>query len=282
MSRSLWADLVTSNVFQWNAECFFSGHMELNSRFMVMTIHEFTLNRPKKLFGLQRHLLILSVGALQIRLEVLHWDLHSLRFVSTSEWVLGIRSLFRTIFLYHLQLGIWTPLPFVRSILLSHWFFEDKFLMRQNFPILQYPQSECLLLKFSPRWIHTQERLLVKLSCQIVEVLIGLALKCSGIQPLLQKELLVLWMVLRIVFHMELSRLLEGLGHFADCSRFPWNQLTVFHPILIATKLLKYPLSLFVQLFQLYHFVSDEVSKFDGSMIIFHNFCQIPMNCQCK
>ena len=106
------------------------------------------LEKTKNLFGLQRHLLILSVGALQIRHEALHWDLHSLRFVSTSEWVLGIRSLFWTIFLYHLQLGIWTPLPFVRSILLSHWFFEDKFLMRQNFPILQYLLSQCLLSKF--------------------------------------------------------------------------------------------------------------------------------------
>ena len=28
------------NVFQWSTECFFSGHMELNSRFIVMAINE--------------------------------------------------------------------------------------------------------------------------------------------------------------------------------------------------------------------------------------------------
>ena len=33
------------NVFQWNGECFFLRHIELNSRFIVMTIDDVTLNR---------------------------------------------------------------------------------------------------------------------------------------------------------------------------------------------------------------------------------------------
>ena len=47
-------------VFQWNRECFFFRHVELNSRFIVMTIGNVTLNRPI-LSGLQRRLSTLSV-----------------------------------------------------------------------------------------------------------------------------------------------------------------------------------------------------------------------------
>ena len=60
------------NVFQSNRECFFFRRKEFNSRFIVMTIDEVTLNRPKSLSGLQRHLLILSDEDLPVRLEVLH------------------------------------------------------------------------------------------------------------------------------------------------------------------------------------------------------------------
>ena len=35
------------NVFQWNGECFFLRHVELNSRFIVMTTDEVTLNPPE-------------------------------------------------------------------------------------------------------------------------------------------------------------------------------------------------------------------------------------------
>ena len=35
------------NVFQWNRECFFLRHEELNSRFIVMKIDEVTLDRPE-------------------------------------------------------------------------------------------------------------------------------------------------------------------------------------------------------------------------------------------
>ena len=133
--------------------------------------------------------------------------------------------------------------------------------------------------KFSPRSIQDQQRYQVKLSGQIDEVLIDLELKSDGIQPVLQNELLVLGMVVRIVFHSEFSHLSGGLGHFADSNSIPQNQQTIFHPILIVATLLKYPLSLFVRLFQRCHLcLIDEVSKFDDSMIDLRNIFQIPIN----
>ena len=44
---------------------------QLNSRFVVMTIDEVTLDRPS-LSGLQRHLLVLPVETLLVSLEFLH------------------------------------------------------------------------------------------------------------------------------------------------------------------------------------------------------------------
>ena len=76
--------------------------------------------------------------------------------VPALEWVHGIRSLFLTILLFHLLLGIWIHLLFVLSINLSRRFFEGKFLMHPSFPNLPSPQWECLLSKFLPRSIHIQ------------------------------------------------------------------------------------------------------------------------------
>ena len=61
----------------------------------------------------------------------------------------------------------------------------------------------------------------VILSCQLDEVLIDLALKSDDFQPLLQKELLVLSMVLQIVFEKEFVLLPGGLGHCADSNGIP-------------------------------------------------------------
>ena len=97
------------SVIQWNWECFFLRHVELNSRFIDGDKWSHLVS-TRRLFWLQRHLLILSVEALPIRLEVLPWDLHSLRFDRASEWVLGIRSHFLTILLYHLLLVTWNLL----------------------------------------------------------------------------------------------------------------------------------------------------------------------------
>ena len=110
---------------------------------------------------------------------------------------------------------------FVLSILLSRWFFVDKFLMHPTFPNLLNPQSEDLLSKFPPRSTHTQERSWVILSCIIHEFLIDLSPEWDDIQKLLEKKLLALWIVLQIVFHSEFSRLPGGLKHFANSNSIP-------------------------------------------------------------
>ena len=75
------------------------------------------------------------------------------------RWIFGKPNLLQTIRLFHLRSGMWSfhpfsvcwlplhwiLLPFVISILLSHWFSDDRFLMRPSFPILPDPQSEYLL-----------------------------------------------------------------------------------------------------------------------------------------
>ena len=35
------------NAFEWDCECFFFRHVDLNSKFIVMTTDEVTLNRPE-------------------------------------------------------------------------------------------------------------------------------------------------------------------------------------------------------------------------------------------
>ena len=79
--------------------------------------------------GLQRHLWFLSV---EFTMKFC-WNLRSSRLVPALEWILGIRSLFLTILLYHLQMGIWVHHLFVWSVFLSRWFFEDTDLMHPTF-----------------------------------------------------------------------------------------------------------------------------------------------------
>ena len=147
------------------------------------------LESTKSLSGVQRHLLILSVETLPARLEVLHWDLHSLRFVLASEWVLGIRGLFLTFSCTICYNWEYKFLPFVASILLLHWFFEDGFPMRASLPIPPHLQPEYVLSKF-PRDLCTSEGIfLAKLSCQIDEALTGLVQTSYKIQPLHKKRI---------------------------------------------------------------------------------------------
>ena len=100
------------------------------------------LREPKNPGWFLRHLVFLQVENSSLS----PWDsplTFSLFTVDSSlrVGVLGIRSLFLIILLYHLLLGIWIHLLFVISILLSRWFFEDEFLMRPTFPIIPNPQS---------------------------------------------------------------------------------------------------------------------------------------------
>ena len=95
------------------------------------------------------------------------WDLHSLRFPpwsGFSEFVVSPWQFCCTICYWEFEFITF----FVLSILLSRWFFEDKFLMHPTFPNLLNPQSEDLLSKFSPRSTHTQEGSRVILSCTIM------------------------------------------------------------------------------------------------------------------
>ena len=50
---------------------FLPSHIEMNSRFIVMTIDESHLGSTISRHGPQHHLLILSVETLRVRLEVL-------------------------------------------------------------------------------------------------------------------------------------------------------------------------------------------------------------------
>ena len=59
------------NVFQWNRECFFFRHMELNSKFHCDDDRTSHLESTRS----RRHLLILSVETLPVHLEVLNWNL---------------------------------------------------------------------------------------------------------------------------------------------------------------------------------------------------------------
>ena len=137
------------NVFQWNKECFFLRNVELNFRFIVMTIDEVTLSRH----GLQRHLWILSVETLPIHHELLCWNLRSLRLVPALEWVLGIRSLFLTILLFHLRMGKTNSPSFwlinTSFALILRGYTSDVF----NFSLADL-LSECLLSQFPPHCLH--------------------------------------------------------------------------------------------------------------------------------
>ena len=202
---------------------------------------------------LQRYLWLVSVETLPVHREVLCWNLRSLRLIPVLEWVLGIRSLFLTILLYHLQMGIWIHHLFVWSILLSRWFVEDKSQMQRIFPNLPDLLSVGLLSRFLPRLTHSQVSFLITRSFQIDEFLLGLLEKSDAIQLVLQTILLDLWMFLQIVFHNELSNLSRGLGHVADSNSIPWNRIISFHPVLTVAILLKYLLLLVERLFQRCH-----------------------------
>ena len=199
------------NVFQWKKECFFLRHSELNSRFIVLTIDEVTLDRPEVgtdfsvIFWFCR--LRLSRFALKFSTEIFA----PYRSSRLGEFVVSSWQLCFTICL---QLGIWIPLTCVISMLLSRWFSEDKYLLHPTFPVLP-DLLQNISFPHSTRDLCTPK----KDSRQIDDLL----LKSGDIQPLLQKELLT-----------EFPRLPRGLGHVADKNSISLKQPTIFHPILIA------------------------------------------------
>ena len=69
-----WPDDI--NVFQWNKEWFFLRHVQLNSRFNMMTINEISLNRPKVFSSLSPwdSPLRFSLLTVNSRLRVVSWN----------------------------------------------------------------------------------------------------------------------------------------------------------------------------------------------------------------
>ena len=157
-SRFVWVHLVTSvYLFQWNRECLFLRHVELNSRFSMMTINEVTLNWPKVIVGF-------SVIFWFCWSRLFRFPLKSSTEMSTPhsmfppwmEWVLRIRSLFQTISLHHLQMGKWIILPFVRAVRLSHWLVAEKICFsissrsaNKISPFQILPRDQCISKKYS-------------------------------------------------------------------------------------------------------------------------------------
>ena len=117
------------------------------SRFLCEVL---VTSKAKSPFGFQRHPLFLSVETSPSFLEVLPWDLHSLQVVPALEWILGFRSLFQTMLLFQLRLGIYNFHIFSALWLPLQWAFVHGFLMRPNFQLLNvcntnisFPHSSC-------------------------------------------------------------------------------------------------------------------------------------------
>ena len=122
---------------------------------------------------------------------------------------------------------------------------------------LRCRQSGCLLSKFLPRSMHTQEISLVRLLCHIDEVWIYHVMRSDDTQSLLRMVLLVLWMVLRIVFHGDFPVCQEVLDISQIVIAFHRICPPFFHPILIEAKQLKYNSSTLRTALSAMQFVSD-------------------------
>ena len=196
------------DILQRDRECFFFRHIQLNSR---MTIDEVTMNRPK-----------ISACFNQSSFGSVGWDSSdSPRRSPLSPALLSVCSRLRVgsgnsqlpnNFAVPSATGNLIFISSQKSRLLMRWSFEGKSLKRPLSPVYAGPQSQHLLSRFHPRWMHTQGKCLVRLACQIDEVLIDLVLISDGIRPLLQTELLVLRMILRIAFHREFSVAFHGIS----------------------------------------------------------------------
>ena len=81
------------NVFQWSWKRFFFRHMELNSRFHVMTINEVTFDWPEVFPSFRVIFCFCRLRPSEMPWSFLLWDLHSSQVVPASEWVLGLRGL---------------------------------------------------------------------------------------------------------------------------------------------------------------------------------------------
>ena len=162
--------------------------MFLPSAFIVMTIDEVTLNRPKVGTGF-------TIICWLCRLRLSRFALNFSTEMFTPYRL--FQPLFLTILLYHLLLGIW-----IHHLLADQHFLcvdsSKRNLWRIQLSKSSKSASEYLLSKFLPRSHHSPERFLVTLSCQIDEFSPDLSVKTDDIQLVLQKVLLALWMEVSI------------------------------------------------------------------------------------
>ena len=209
------------DVLQWNRECFLFRNVKLNSRFNVMTIDELTLCRPKVCAGF-------NVIFWCCRLRVFRFALQFTTEIFTPYGLLppwsGFSELKDSSWHFCCTICYWECEFFF--FLCDQYFFcfdfsEGKLRMRPGSLTLRCRQSGCLLSKFIPRSMRTQEISLVRLPCQIDEVLIDHVMMSDDTQSLLRMVLLVLWMVLRICLSWGFSHLPGGLGHFANSNSIP-------------------------------------------------------------
>ena len=105
-------------------------------------------------------------------------------------------------------------------MLLSRCSFEGKFLKRVLSSILPDPRSEYVLSNFHPRSVHTEGKPLAILSYHVDEVLIDL-LNDIGWYSINAPNGMGGPLILRIVFHKELSHLSGVLGRSADGKSIP-------------------------------------------------------------
>ena len=133
------------DVLHWNRKSFFFRHVELNSRFIVMTINEISCNRPEVIFQLPRHP---ASSLLEVRLEsVIHLicteNFLVLLLVPDNpglRWVFSDAVLSQRFWLFYLRLGIWSFHFFAALTLPLHWPFGRGVLTRPSPP----NSSKCL------------------------------------------------------------------------------------------------------------------------------------------
>ena len=189
--------------------------MELNSWFIVMTTDEILMNRPKVSSGF-------SVIFWFSRLRTFRFALKFSTEISNPYSLFPPQSGFSEIMVsswqscctsnLHPLCGVNTSFALIlRGQISEARMFSSSSRSATIISLFHIPPAINAYLRNIPG----------KLSCQIGGALTGLVKKSDNIQPLLQKELLCLEMVLRIAFHKEFSHLPRGLGHIANSSSIP-------------------------------------------------------------
>ena len=96
------------NILQWNWECFFTRHVDVNSRSDVMTTSEVSFNRPEVVAGFGVVFCFCWLRSIRVSMNFSsEIDLDSLQDDIALGLILGPRDLFHTILLFRLRTGIW-------------------------------------------------------------------------------------------------------------------------------------------------------------------------------